>query len=248
MGKENKGAKKIPMSETSVNADPREIAKFEKLAHRWWDCEGEFKPLHDINPLRLEYIQKRCTLTGKRVLDVGCGGGILTEGLARCGAKAVGIDLGEAPLTIARLHALESGLEIDYRQVNVEQLAITEAESFDVVTNLEMLEHVPDPASIISACARLLKPGGQVFFSTLNRTSKAYLFAIIGAEYFLRLLPKGTHSYRRFIQPAELDAWCRAAGLKLQDFSGLDYNPLTQHCRLGNDISVNYLAYGTKAE
>lgn len=248
MGKENKGTKETPMSETAANADPREIAKFEKLAHRWWDCEGEFKPLHHINPLRLKYIQNRCSLTGKRVLDVGCGGGILTEGLARCGASVVGIDLGESPLTIARLHALESGLEIDYRQISVEQLATTEAESFDVVTNLEMLEHVPNPAGIINACAQLLKPGGQVFFSTINRTLKAYLLAIVGAEYLIQLLPKGTHNYRRFIRPAELDTWCRAAGLKLQDVTGLHYNPLTRHCRLSNDMSVNYLASGTKAE
>lgn len=236
------------MSETTTNVNPREIAKFEKLAHRWWDYESEFKPLHDINPLRLEYIQNRCSLTGKRVLDVGCGGGILTEGLARLGADAVGIDMGEAPLAVARLHATESHLEIDYRQVSVEELAATEAESFDIVTSLEMLEHVPNPASVIRACAQLLKPGGTAFFSTLNRTPKAYLLAIIGAEYFLKLLPKGTHSYGRLIRPAELDSWCRAGGLKLQDFTGLQYNPISQRYWLGGDINVNYLAYGIKAE
>jgi 2-polyprenyl-6-hydroxyphenyl methylase / 3-demethylubiquinone-9 3-methyltransferase len=236
------------MSETPINADPREIAKFEQLAHRWWDQEGEFKPLHDINPLRLAYIQKRCFLAGKRVLDVGCGGGILTESMAKLGANVVGIDLSAAPLTVARLHALENGLKIDYRLVSVEQLATTEAESFDVVTNLEMLEHVPNPADTVIACAQLLKPGGEIFFSTLNRTPKAYLFAIIGAEYILRLLPKGTHNYRRFIQPAELHTWCQSAGLDLQDLTGLHYNPLTQRYWLGDDVSVNYLAYGIRAE
>ncbi|QBQ54684.1 bifunctional 2-polyprenyl-6-hydroxyphenol methylase/3-demethylubiquinol 3-O-methyltransferase UbiG [Nitrosococcus wardiae] len=236
------------MSEKQINVDPGEIAKFEQLAHRWWDQKGEFKPLHDINPLRLEYIRSRCSLAGKRVLDVGCGGGILTEELARLGAKVTGIDLSEAPLTVARLHALEGNLKIDYRQISVEQLTEAEAESFDVVTNLEMLEHVPDPASIIAACGRLLKPHGKVFFSTLNRTLKAYLFAIIGAEYTLQLLPKGTHDYQRFIQPAELEAWCRAAGLELQDLTGLHYNPLTHRYWLGHDINVNYLAYGIKME
>lgn len=236
------------MSENQLNVDPGEIAKFEQVAHRWWDREGEFKTLHDINPLRLEYIHNRCSLASKRVLDVGCGGGILTEELARLGAKVTGIDLGEAPLTVARLHAIEGGLEIDYRQISVEQLAETEAESFDIVTNLEMLEHVPHPASIVSACGRLLKPGGKVFFSTLNRTPKAYLFAIVGAEYMLRLLPKGTHDYQRFIRPAELEAWCRTAGLELKDLTGLHYNPLTQRYWLGDGINVNYLAYGIKTE
>lgn len=248
MGEKNKRIKETHMNEKSTNADPWEIAKFEQLAHSWWDRKGKFKPLHDINPLRLEYIRNCCTLAGKRVLDVGCGGGILAEDLTRLGAKVTGIDLGKAPLTIARLHALESGLEIDYQQISVEQLAETKAGFFDVVTSLEMLEHVPDPASIITACAQLLKPGGKAFFSTLNRTLKAYLFAIIGAEYTLRLLPKGTHDYRRFIRPAELETWCRAAGLRLQHLTGLHYNPLTQHYWLGNDINVNYLGYGIKAE
>jgi 2-polyprenyl-6-hydroxyphenyl methylase/3-demethylubiquinone-9 3-methyltransferase len=248
MGEKNKRIKEIHMNERPTNADPREIAKFEQLAHRWWDREGEFKPLHDINPLRLEYIRNYCALAGKRVLDVGCGGGILTEELARLGAKVTGIDLGEAPLTVARLHALEGGLKIDYRQVSAEQLAETEAESFDVVISLEMLEHVPNPASIIIACTRLLKSGGKAFFSTLNRTPKAYLFAIIGAEHTLRLLPRGTHEYHRFIRPAELEAWCRAAGLELQHLTGLHYNPLTQRYWLGSDVSVNYLGYGIKTE
>ncbi|KFI22056.1 bifunctional 2-polyprenyl-6-hydroxyphenol methylase/3-demethylubiquinol 3-O-methyltransferase UbiG [Nitrosococcus oceani] len=236
------------MNETRINVDPNEIAKFEQLAHRWWDQEGEFKPLHDINPLRLEYIRNHASLAGKRILDVGCGGGILTEELTRLGAKVTGIDLGKAPLSVARLHALEEGLEIDYQQISVERLAETKAGSFDVITNLEMLEHVPYPASVVAACGQLLKPGGKVFFSTLNRTPKAYLFAVIGAEYALRLLPKGTHDYHRFIRPAELETWCRKGGIELQNLTGLHYNPLTQRYRLGKDINVNYLAYGTKKE
>lgn len=236
------------MNGKQANVDPREVAKFERLAYHWWDREGEFKSLHDINPLRLEYIHTNCALAGKRILDVGCGGGILTEGLARSGATVTGIDLGAAPLTVARLHALESGLEINYQQISIEQLVETEADSFDVVTNLEMLEHVPDPASVITACARLLKPGGKIFFSTLNRTLKAYLFAIIGAEYALRLLPQGTHDYRRFIQPAELETWCREASLELQHLTGLHYNPLTRRYWLGDNINVNYLGYGIRTE
>lgn len=236
------------MNGKQANVDPREVAKFEQLAYHWWDREGEFKSLHDINPLRLKYIHTNCALAGKRVLDVGCGGGILTEELARSGAKVTGIDLGAAPLTVARLHALESGLEINYQQISVEQLVKTEADSFDVVTSFEMLEHVPDPASVITACARLLKPGGKIFFSTLNRTLKAYLFAIIGAEYTLRLLPQGTHDYRRFIQPAELETWCREASLELQHLTGLHYNPLTRRYWLGDNINVNYLGYGIRTE
>jgi len=236
------------MNGKQANVDPCEVAKFEQLAYHWWDREGEFKSLHDINPLRLKYIHTNCALAGKRVLDVGCGGGILTEELARSGAKVTGIDLGAAPLTVARLHALESGLEINYQQISVEQLVETEADSFDVVTSLEMLEHVPDPASVITACARLLKPGGKIFLSTLNRTLKAYLFAIIGAEYTLRLLPQGTHDYRRFIQPAELETWCREASLELQHLTGLHYNPLTRRYWLGDNINVNYLGYGIRTE
>ncbi|MFL0806806.1 MAG: bifunctional 2-polyprenyl-6-hydroxyphenol methylase/3-demethylubiquinol 3-O-methyltransferase UbiG [Oceanobacter sp.] len=227
---------------THQNVDASEIAKFEALASRWWDPESEFKPLHDINPLRCNYIDDLAHLAGKTVLDVGCGGGILSEAMAQRGAQVSGIDMGEAPLNVAKLHALESGLEINYRQIPVEQLAEEQPESFDTVTCLEMLEHVPDPASVIRACTRLVKPGGKVFFSTLNRNPKSYAFAIVGAEYLLRLLPAGTHDYAKFIKPSELSQWCRDAGLNVTDMTGMVYNPLTRIYKLkDNDVSVNYL-------
>ncbi|MDT8384949.1 MAG: bifunctional 2-polyprenyl-6-hydroxyphenol methylase/3-demethylubiquinol 3-O-methyltransferase UbiG [Gammaproteobacteria bacterium] len=229
------------------NADPAEIAKFEALASRWWDPQSEFKPLHEINPLRLDYIEQRCGgLAGKTVIDVGCGGGILAESMAAKGAIVAGIDMGEAPLKVARLHGLESGIQVDYQQVTAEHMAEQLPASFDVVTCMEMLEHVPDPASVITACAQLVKPGGTVFFSTINRNPKSYLFAIIGAEYLLRLLPRGTHDYAKFIRPSELEAWARHAGLKMRDLTGMSYNPLTQHYALGRDLDVNYLAHCTR--
>lgn len=231
------------MNEQVHNVDPNELRKFEELASRWWDPNSEFKPLHDINPLRLDYVDARAGLAGKRVLDVGCGGGILSEGMAARGAEVTGIDMGEAPLSVARLHLLESGLKVDYRRTTVEALAEEMPGQFDVVTCMEMLEHVPDPASAIAACARLVKPGGPVFFSTINRNPKSYLFAIIGAEYLLRLLPKGTHDYAKFIRPSELESWARQGGLQVRELTGMSYNPLSRHYSLGRDIDVNYLAY-----
>ncbi len=231
------------MKATQPNVDPGEIAKFSELASRWWDPDSEFKPLHDINPLRLDYIDRRARLAGKRVLDVGCGGGILAESMAGRGAAVVGIDMGEAPLSVARLHLLESGLEVDYRCITVEDLADAEPASYDVVTCMEMLEHVPDPASVVQACARLLKPDGQAFFATLNRTPQAYLFAIIGAEYILRLLPQGTHDYQKFIRPSELEGWLRAAGLTICAMTGMHYNPITGQYWLGPGVEVNYLVH-----
>ncbi|WP_372609527.1 bifunctional 2-polyprenyl-6-hydroxyphenol methylase/3-demethylubiquinol 3-O-methyltransferase UbiG [Halomonas sp.] len=228
----------------SDNVDPLEIAKFEALSERWWDPDGEFKPLHDINPLRLDFIDARAGLAGRRVLDVGCGGGLLAEEMARRGADVTGIDLGEAPLAAARLHASETGVELDYRCLSVEAMAEASPDSFDVVTCLEMLEHVPDPGSVVDACARLVKPGGQLFFSTLNRNPKSYLLAIIGAEYLLQMLPRGTHDYQKFIRPSELAAWCREAGLEVCEQNGLVYNPVTGHYRLSSrDVSVNYLMH-----
>lgn len=229
------------MTEAAHNVDPGEIRKFEALAARWWDPESEFKPLHDINPLRLDYIERRAGLAGKRVIDVGCGGGLLAEGMAARGAQVTGIDMGEAPLSVARLHLLESGLEVDYRQATAEAMAREAPAAFDIVTCLEMLEHVPDPASVIRACATLVKPGGQVFFSTINRNPKSYLFAIVGAEYLLQLLPRGTHDYRKFIRPAELARWAREAGLEVADITGMSYNPFTRVYSLGSDTDVNYL-------
>ena len=226
------------MPTTTANVDAAEIAKFEELAARWWDPHSEFKPLHDINPLRLDYIDALAPLTGKRVLDVGCGGGLLS---AR-GAQVTGIDMGEAPLSVARLHLFESGLEVDYQRITAEDMAAQHAGEFDIVTCLEMLEHVPQPESVIAACAQLVKPGGTVVFSTLNRNPKSYLFAIVGAEYVLRMLPKGTHDYRKFIRPSELDRWARVASLELRDLSGMTFNPFTQHYSLGRDVDVNYLA------
>ncbi len=228
--------------EQTQNIDRAEIAKFEALASRWWDLESEFKPLHDINPLRTNYIDRYAPLAGKTVLDVGCGGGILSEGMANRGAVVTGIDMGEANLNTAKLHALESGVKISYQCIPVEELAAQQPESFDVVTCLEMLEHVPDPESIIRACYQLVKPGGQVFFSTINRNPKAYAFAILGAEYLMRLLPAGTHDYHKFIKPSELTRWCRNAGLEVQHMTGMVYNPLTKIYKLkDNDVSVNYL-------
>jgi len=225
-----------------VNVDQEEIAKFEKLAARWWDPNSEFKPLHDINPLRLDYIDSLAKLRGKRVLDVGCGGGLLSEAMARRGAEVTGIDMGKAPLNVARLHRLESNLEIDYRQATPEQLAEEEPGGFDIVTCLEMLEHVPDPAAVIAACARLIRDDGRVFLSTINRNPKAYLFAVLGGEYLLKLLPRGTHEYGKFIRPSEMEGWARHAGLRIIDLTGMSYNPLTREYRLGRDVSVNYLA------
>lgn len=229
-----------------LNADPAELDKFGELAHRWWDSNSEFKPLHDINPLRLDWIDSAIGLGGKRILDVGCGGGLLSEGMAVRGADVTGIDLSEKPLGVARLHLLESGQKVDYRKVAVEQLATEEPDSFDAVTCLEMLEHVPDPASIVASCARLVKPGGQVFLSTINRNPKAYLFAVIGAEYLLQMLPKGTHDFARFIKPSELCRWCKQAGLEPDELVGMTYNPLTKHYALGNDTDVNYLIRATR--
>ncbi len=227
---------------TTANVDHAEVGKFEELASRWWDHNSEFKPLHDINPLRLDYIDRIAELSGKRVLDVGCGGGILSESMAGRGAEVTGIDMGEAPLEVARLHLLESGLEVDYKRIPAEELAAAEPQRYDVVTCMEMLEHVPDPASIVRACHDLVKPGGHVFFSTINRNPKAYMFAIIGAEYLLRLLPKGTHDYAKFIRPSELVHWTRESGLEVQDISGMTYQPLSGEYRLDpSDVSVNYL-------
>lgn len=230
------------MPTTPLNADPAELKKFESIASRWWDPTSEFRPLHEINPLRLDYVDRRAGLAGKTVLDVGCGGGILSEAMAARGAQVTGIDLGAANIEVAQLHLLESGLAVDYRCVAVEALAAEQPASFDVVTCMELLEHVPDPASVVQSCARLVKPGGLVFLSTLNRNPKSYLFAIIGAEYLLGMLPKGTHDYARFIRPSELARAVRAAGLDLEDMTGLTYNPFTQRYGLdAEDVSVNYL-------
>lgn len=226
----------------SVNADPQELAKFGELAHRWWDPDGDSRPLHQLNPLRLDWIDQQARLTGKRVLDVGCGGGILAESMAQRGAEVLGIDLSTKPLKVAQLHALEVGVtNLRYREVAAEDLAAEAPASFDVITCMEMLEHVPDPASVVRACATLVKPGGWVFFSTINRNAKAWLLAIVGAEHVLKLLPKGTHEYRRFIRPSELTRFAREAGLATEGFKGLEYNPLTQRFTLSNDTSVNYL-------
>ncbi len=229
------------MNHDTINVDHAEVSKFEELAHRWWDPHSEFKPLHEINPLRLGYIDKIASLEGKTVLDVGCGGGILSESMAGKGAHVTGIDMGEAPLQVARLHLLESGHEVNYERIPVERLAQERPEAFDTVTCMEMLEHVPDPASVVNACAQLVKPGGYVFFSTLNRNPKSFLLAIVGAEYLLRLLPKGTHDFSKFIRPSELDCWIRQAGLNSLDMTGLLYNPLTQTYKLGPDVDVNYM-------
>lgn len=228
----------------NTNADPAELRKFSDLAHRWWDPASEFRPLHEINPLRLDWIDRSAgTLAGKKVLDVGCGGGILSEGMAGAGADVTGIDLSEKALGVARLHLFESGLKVEYQLSSAEDFAEAHPAGFDVVTCMEMLEHVPDPASTIAACARLVKPGGHVFFSTLNRNPKSYLFAIIGAEYVLNLLPRGTHDYAKFIRPSELARYCRESGLETQELIGMSYNPLTRVYSLGRDTDVNYLVH-----
>jgi 2-polyprenyl-6-hydroxyphenyl methylase / 3-demethylubiquinone-9 3-methyltransferase len=229
-----------------MNVDPLELKKFQDLAHRWWDKNSEFKPLHEINPLRLDHIDAKVQLRGKSVLDVGCGGGILAESMAARGANVTGIDLGDKPLKVAKLHLLESGESVDYRMISAEDLALERPHSFDLVTCMEMLEHVPDPAATVQACATLVKPGGWVFFSTINRNPKAYLFAIIGAEYVLNLLPKGTHDYGKFIQPAELANFARRADLQVDHLIGMSYNPFTKVYWLGADTSVNYIV-GTRA-
>lgn len=229
-----------------MNADQTEIDKFSALAHRWWDPSSEFKPLHAINPLRLGWIQEHVSIAGKKVLDVGCGGGILAESMAVAGAQAKGIDLSEKALKVADLHSLETGVKVEYEYISAENLAQKEAGQYDVVTCMEMLEHVPDPLSIIKSCAALVKPGGKVFFSTLNRNPKSYLFAIIGAEYLLRILPKGTHDYKKFIKPSELNEFIREAGLELNELIGLSYNPITEVYSLGRDTDVNYLMAATK--
>jgi len=229
------------------NVDDIEIRKFEELASRWWDPNSEFKPLHEINPLRMNYISQQINLANKKVLDIGCGGGILAEAMAFHGANVTAIDLAEASLSVAKLHQLESKLDIDYRNISAESLAIQEPQQYDVITCLEMLEHVPDPSSIVNACFKLAKPGGQVFFSTINRNPKSYLFAIIGAEYILNLLPRGTHDFAKFIQPSELAAWCRESQLKLKDQIGMSYNPITKKYSLGKNIDVNYIAFYQKA-
>ncbi|MFZ2738708.1 MAG: bifunctional 2-polyprenyl-6-hydroxyphenol methylase/3-demethylubiquinol 3-O-methyltransferase UbiG [Burkholderiaceae bacterium] len=233
---------------STLNADPAELAKFSELAHRWWDPHSEFKPLHQINPLRLDWIAQQTELAGKAVLDVGCGGGILSDSMARKGAQVLGIDLSVKALKVAQLHALEAQTpHVSYREISAEALALERPASFDVVTCMEMLEHVPDPASVVSACAALVKPGGKVFFSTLNRNPKSFLFAIVGAEYLLNLLPRGTHSYARMIRPSELAGFCRDAGLSLQQSKGMEYNPLTGRYWLSADTSVNYLIATQKA-
>jgi 2-polyprenyl-6-hydroxyphenyl methylase/3-demethylubiquinone-9 3-methyltransferase len=224
-----------------MNADPLEIQKFSELAHRWWDPTSEFRPLHEINPLRLEWINARAPVAGKNVIDIGCGGGILAESMAKKGARVTGIDLSEKALKVADLHSLESGAEVRYQLIAAEEMAAQEPGQYDVVTCMEMLEHVPDPAAIVKAAATLVKPGGQVFFSTLNRNPKAYLFAIVGAEYLLRMLPKGTHDYAKFITPSELSRFVREAGLQVDGFKGLTYNPLTKIYALNQDTDVNYM-------
>ncbi len=225
----------------TANIDPVEIKKFEDLASRWWDKQGEFKPLHEMNPLRLSFINTGSELAAKTVCDIGCGGGILTESMAACGATATGIDMGKAPLSVARLHALESDLEIDYLQTTAEDFAQQHPAGYDVVTCMELLEHVPDPASVIQACFDLVKPGGSVYFSTINRNPKSYLLAIVGAEYLMKMLPRGTHDYAKFIKPSELDEWAREAGFNLSKLSGVSYNPFTGLFSLSHDVDVNYM-------
>lgn len=235
------------MTDIHANADPQELAKFSELAHRWWDPSSEFRPLHEINPLRLGWIDSIAALAGKHALDVGCGGGLLAEAMATRGASVKGIDLADKPLKVAQLHRLESQVAVEYERIAAEDLAAREPGAYDVVTCMEMLEHVPDPASTVRACAMLGRPGAHVFFSTINRNPKSYVFAIIGAEYVLRLLPKGTHDYAKFIRPAELARWCRDAGLEVRDIVGMTYNPITRVYSLGRDASVNYLVHAVKA-
>lgn len=230
----------------TANFDPSEIKKFEDLASRWWDEHGEFKPLHEMNPLRLNFINTGSPLADKTACDIGCGGGILSESMAKCGAIVTGLDMGKAPLSVARLHAMESDLEIDYQQITAEEFALNNAAKYDVVSCMEMLEHVPDPASVINACYSLVKPGGSVYFSTINRNPKSYLLAIVGAEYMMKMLPRGTHDYARFIKPSELDSWARAAGLELSDLKGVTYNPFTGLFSQSQDVDVNYMVHYTK--
>jgi 2-polyprenyl-6-hydroxyphenyl methylase / 3-demethylubiquinone-9 3-methyltransferase len=237
---------KTTRKNTTVNADPEELRKFERLASHWWDLNGEMKPLHQINPLRLRYVEERAGLSGKRALDVGCGGGILAEAMARAGAQVTGIDLAEEALEAARQHARETGQRVDYRCVPAENLAVEQQGEYDVVTCMEMLEHVPDPSSIVHACARLVRPGGQVFFSSINRTPKAYLLAIVAAEHLLKLVPQGTHDYAKFIRPSELDEWSRAAGLELREATGLHYDPVLGRHRLGGSVDVNYILHAQR--
>jgi len=235
------------MTSYTDNVDPAEIAKFEELASRWWDRSSEFKPLHEINPLRANYIDEHSPVAGKKLIDVGCGGGILAESMAKRGAQVTGIDMGEAPLTVARIHQIESGVEVDYRQSTAEQLADEQAGSYNIVCCLEMLEHVPEPGSVIAACAQMAKPGGNLYFSTINRNPKSFAFAIVGAEHILQLLPAGTHEYARFIKPSELAAWIRDAGLVMEGMTGLLYNPITKRYRLDSrDVSVNYMVHASK--
>jgi 2-polyprenyl-6-hydroxyphenyl methylase/3-demethylubiquinone-9 3-methyltransferase len=231
------------MNTARENVDPAEVAKFDALASRWWDPDGEFRPLHQINPLRLDWIRQHVNLSDMKVVDIGCGGGILTESMAAANATVTGIDMADGPLTVARLHQHESQADVDYRKSTAEELAASEADSFDVVTCLEMLEHVPDPSMVIQSCAELVKPGGHVFFSTINRNPKSFAFAIVGAEYVLKLLPAGTHEYEKFIRPSELETWARHAGLSLQDSIGMHYNPFTKEYSLGDNLDVNYLMY-----
>lgn len=230
-----------------MNADPAELQKFSELAHRWWDTTSEFKPLHEINPLRLDWIDRNAGLAGKRVLDIGCGGGILSESMAAVGAHVTGIDLSEKALGVARLHLFESGQKVDYHHASAEEFAAQHAGEFDIVTCMEMLEHVPDPASTVAACAQLVRPDGHVFFSTINRNFKAYLFAVLGAEYILKLLPRGTHDYAKFIMPSELARYCRQAGLEIAELLGMSYSPLTRVYSLENDTDVNYLIHAKRA-
>jgi 2-polyprenyl-6-hydroxyphenyl methylase / 3-demethylubiquinone-9 3-methyltransferase len=234
------------MNTTSANADPRELDKFGELAAEWWDPNGAFRTLHEINPHRIEYVAARAPLEGARVLDVGCGGGLLAEALAARGARVTGIDLAAANIAAAAAHAADAGLAIDYRVASAEDIAVEQPDAYDVVTCLELLEHVPEPASVVNACARAVRPGGAVFFSTINRNTKSFLLAIVGAEYLLGLVPRGTHEYLKLIRPSELASWCRKAGLDLRELTGLHYNPALRDCRLGGNVDVNYLAHTTR--
>jgi 2-polyprenyl-6-hydroxyphenyl methylase/3-demethylubiquinone-9 3-methyltransferase len=238
----------MAMSEIRQNVDTDEVAKFDALATRWWDADGEFRPLHEINPLRLDWIRQQVDLNGSKVVDIGCGGGILTESMAAAGATVTGIDMAEGPLAVARLHQIESGVEVDYQQATAEELAASNAGQFDVVTCLEMLEHVPHPSEIVAAVHTLLRPGGKAFFSTINRNPKSFMLAIVGAEYVLKMLPAGTHDYQKFIRPSELDDWARATGLELKASIGMHYNPLTREYSLGPGLDVNYLMHYVRPE